>query len=173
MAQFGDAFSYVMAFEDSRLECAIVPDAPPGAHAISGINSAAWSTQYEKIAALPQLERLAAVSAFYQQYFWNALNIGGLESQDLANRVMDEAVNAGLNAGAILLQDAINRCGQTPPVAPDGKIGPLTLEAANGIDPERLIAAYRVQRAQRYQNIVARNPSDEVYLAEWLRRAEQ
>ena len=171
LSQFPPAFDYIMQFEDPEKYCAEVPDAPAGARAISGINSAAWPLDFDKIAALPQSDRLPAVQAFYEANFWTPLLLGGLESQDVANRVLDEAVNAGPHVGAILLQDAINCCGQTPPLAPDGEIGPLTLDAANALDSDRLVAAYRVQRVARYNQRVARNPQDAIYLKTWLKRA--
>jgi lysozyme family protein len=172
MSQFAPAVAYVLSWEDPNLLFAAIPDAPPGAHAISGINSAAWPEQYAYISSIPQADRGFAVQNFYQLNFWNSLNIGGLTSQDLANRVLDGAVNAGLKTGAVLLQDAVNMCGQIPPLAVDGKIGPLTIEAANAADPDKLLALYRQCRANRYNQIVANNPADEEYLAGWLKRAE-
>lgn len=41
MSQFAPAFHFTMQFEDPRMECEIVPDGD--GHAISGINSLAWS----------------------------------------------------------------------------------------------------------------------------------
>ncbi len=75
MAQFSPAFDFLMVSEDPEKYCEEVPDAPVGARAISGVNSAAWPLDFDKIAALPQSERLPAVQAFYETNFcWVGLN---------------------------------------------------------------------------------------------------
>lgn len=172
MAQFQpDALNFLLDNEDARRSYATVPDAPPGAFAISGINSAAYPLEFADINFIAQSARGPAVASFYQNAFWNPLQAGGLDSQDLANRVLDQAVNGGLNTGAVMLQRAANTCGCT--LVTDGHIGPATLEAVNALDPERIIAAYRELRCTHYRAIVEAKPEDQKYLAQWLARAEK
>lgn len=169
MSQFSPAFDFLMDSEDSRRQYAIVPDI--GGNAISGINSASFPEDYADIASIPQDSRGPAVSDFYQRCFWSPLNAGGLDSQDLANRVLDQAVNGGLNTGAVMLQRAANACGCR--LAEDGHIGIMTLEEVNALDSERIIAAYREARCSHYRAIVAAKPEDQKYLAQWLARAQK
>jgi lysozyme family protein len=167
MAQYPEALEFLLANEDSQHEYAIVPDSV--GFAISGINSHSWPSQYETIAALPQNQRAQAVSDFYLIHYWNPMKLGGINSQDLANRVMDQAVNGGFVGAVKMLQEAANSLGATLTV--DGFVGPATLEAVNALDPERMIAAYRLKRQQYYADVIAKHPSDLQFLKVWDKRA--
>jgi lysozyme family protein len=167
MASFDIAFTWLLTSEDPKNECAIVPDAPPGAHAISGINSHAFPTAFARIAVLPQSQRMAAVSSFYKTYFWNKW-LDQLASDELAKRVFDAAVNMGSKTALGLLQRAL-----WPSAEPDEVWGPETVSAANAGDLTATVEAFKRLRGAHYQEIVARNPDDEKYLAGWLARAEK
>jgi lysozyme family protein len=169
VSQFLPAFNYILGWEDSKHEYAIVPDT--GGSAISGINSKAWPEQYAEIAKLPQADRGSAVSNFYSVYFWNPIQIGGIASQDVANRVLDMCVNGGRATGVMCLQRAVNACSGHMALETDGIIGAKTLEAVNAIEPETLLAAYRNARVAYYEAVLQANPSDEEYRADWLKRA--
>lgn len=163
MTEFQPAFEYVMTWEDPKGECATVPDV--GGQAISGINSAAYPEQFAAIEALSQEDRPLAVENFYQTEFWAKLHVDGLLSQDLANRVMDQSVNGGLETGPILLQRTVG-------VEEDGDIGPLTLAAVNAIPQSVLLPKWRQVRLKHYQDIVTNKPQLAKFLPEWMRRAE-
>ena len=110
MAQFLTCFAWTMKFEDPRNEYAKVPDAPPGAFSISGINSAAWPTEFAQIEAISQAERGPAIEGFYETMFWNAW-LAQLKSPDIAKRVYDAGVNMGLHTAVVTLQAAVNASG--------------------------------------------------------------
>lgn len=167
MSQFSPALEYVLDFEDEPRS--YEPSDDPGGFAIAGVNSAAWPAEYATIAAVPQPQRAGLVAAFYQANFWNPLQIGGVNDQDVANRVLDTSVNEGPVWGPKVLQMAANTLGCTLLV--DGELGPNTFAAVNGLSTDSLLAAIRTVRANRYQKIAAANPADEKYLDEWLARA--
>lgn len=173
MSQFAPALSFALQFEDPRHAYEAVDDAPPGASAIAGVNSAAWPLEFAAIASVPPSDRVQLVARFYLVHFWTPMRVGGLVDQDLANRVFDEGVNAGAVTGVKLLQEAYNAlyAGGAAKLAEDGVIGPKTLEAINGAAPDAILAAYRSARAARYQDIAAAYPDDAVYLPDWLARA--
>jgi hypothetical protein len=173
MANFALAFQWTMQFEDPRMACAQVPDAAPAGvagpcYAISGINSGAWPTDFAGIAAQPEASRAPAVQAFYQARYWNNW-FEQLNSDDLAKRVFDFAVNGGSGTAVKTLQQAVNALGGRLTV--DGGWGPNTLTAVNGADPAGLVQAYIAARQAHYQAIVAANPADARYLEVWLARA--
>jgi Predicted Peptidoglycan domain len=170
MAQFPPAYDYIMRFEDPEHLYASVTD-NNGAQVISGINAAAWPSDFALVNAIFQPQRGPAVANFYQTRLWAPLQLGGLESQDVANRVLDEEVNAGRREAILLLQRAVNVL-HAGTLVEDGAVGPLTLAAANAADPEALLATYRAARAASYQAIVAANSDDARYLATWLARAQ-
>lgn len=167
VSTFHEALSFLLNNEDALRQYAIVPDA--GGFAISGVNSKSFPTQYARIAALPQSQRGPVVANFYLAEFWTPMKIEGIVSQDLANRVLDEGVNAGAGTSIRLLQKAANSLGATLTI--DGSLGPLSLAAINALDPDRLLNAFRLQRQQRYAAIITGNPQDVAYLKAWDKRA--
>ncbi|HEY1767249.1 MAG TPA: putative peptidoglycan-binding domain-containing protein [Terracidiphilus sp.] len=174
MANFTTAFQWTMQFEDPKMGCVQVPDAPPEGssppcYAISGINSGAWPGPFASIAALPQGERSTAVQAFYEAQFWNKWLVQ-LASDELAKRVFDFAVNGGSGTSVKTLQQAVNALGGNLTV--DGGWGPATLAGANAADPDALVRAFIAARMAHYQAIAAANPADAPYLKVWLARAQ-
>jgi lysozyme family protein len=182
MASFNTAFFWTMVFEDPKLQYAQVEDSPNqydkngnriGAFAISGINSAAFPTQFAKIAAVPQSQRGPSVQAFYQSNFWNSYYTQ--LNDDIAKRVFDEGINAGEVTAVKIFQKAINSLGGTLKV--DGGMGPVAVAAANALDISRLVSAFQNFRLAHYQDIVAKNPNDAKFLGTaakpgpWWKRA--
>jgi lysozyme family protein len=105
----------------------------------------------------------SSVQSFYQTNFWDANSLGGLNSQDVANKVYDSGVNQGVGTAAIMLQKCCN-------AHPDGCIGPVTLKLANAMDGAVLAQMFRAARIAKYHAIVAANPADAQYLDTWLAR---
>lgn len=104
----------------------------------------------------------------YHRDYWCKLKLDDLLDEPLAAAVFDMGVNAGIGTAAKLLQRAINALGR--PISVDGRIGPATLALANLGQPERLRAAFRRACRHYYEDIVARNPSQRVFLKGWLNR---
>ena len=120
MADFQVCYNWMMDNEDQGRQYKTVPDAPPGAFAISGINSSAFPTQFAKINALTLDQRGAVVEQFYQDTFWNKW-FDQIASDELAERVFDSAVNMGPGTAVKLLQTAAG-------CPADGVWGPQTVE---------------------------------------------
>ena len=174
MADWNTAYNWMMDNEDAPRSCACAPDAPPGAFAISGINSAAWPTEYAAIAAVSQTERAPLVQQFYENHFWNDW-FAQLNSDDVSKRVFDFAVNGGSGVAVRCLQQAVNSLlaeGATT-IGEDGGWGPITLGAVNGADPAALVAAFQARRVAFYQGLVATDPGKGIYLKGWTARAEK
>lgn len=169
MADFQVAFNWVMDNEDAQRQYLVCADAPPGAHAISGINSEAFPEDFARIAALAQVNRPAAVEAFYREHFWNQW-LAALESDEVAKRVMDCSFNQGGGTGVRLLQEAVNLVRHSL-IETDGLWGPVTLAAANACDETELTNAFRGLRTAAYKDLAAARPSLARYLPGWLARA--
>jgi lysozyme family protein len=163
MANFDVCFDFLMDNEDAPRAYKQVPDV--GGEAISGINSAVFPSEYNLIALIPQLQRGPTVESFYKSHFWNKW-LAQLESDDVAKRVFDAAVNMGPGTAVKLLQQAVN---ETFPgggmVSEDGVWGPGTVAATNACGPTPLIAAFQRARCAHYEAIGG------PYLAAWLARA--
>jgi type VI secretion system secreted protein VgrG len=178
MASFQSALAWTLNFEDPRHEYAKVPDDPPGAFAIAGVNSAAWPKDFATINALGPDYRPAAVAQFYDEEFWNQW-LAQIVSDEVAKRVFDAGVNMGKTTAARLFQEAVNEALTDPPrdpeatpLAVDGQLGPASVAAANACNPTVLVQWFESLRSDHYEEIAAANPSMEKYLAGWLARAQ-
>ena len=169
MAVFPAALNYILNYEEPQRKYDITAD--NRGQVCAGVNSLAQPAAFAKIAALNQEQRPAAVADFYHNYFWNLLGLDSVQSQDVANRVMDMAVNAGPVTAIKLLQQAVNSFANIR-IATDGGMGPITIAAVNAADTLKMLAAYRQQRSAYYEDITERNPADVAYLKGWLIRAQ-
>lgn len=109
------------------------------------------------------------VEQFYQQQFWNPVGLPNINCQQTANQLFDIAVNMGTGTACKFLQQGINSLAPNT-VTVDGKVGPLTIQAANNQNDEALYNAICALRKQRYQGIVAANPSQAVFINGWMSR---
>lgn len=171
MADFGTCYSWMMDNEDEGRAYKTVPDAPPGAWAISGINSRSFPVEFAAINAIPEAQRGPAVESFYRTNFWNRW-FSAITSDDVAKRIFDAGVNEGSGTACKMAQIASNTLSSAQ-ITEDGNWGPNTVEAINECDSGALVAAFQKVRADRYRAIVAANPLDERYLANWLARADK
>lgn len=101
----------------------------------------------------------------YKAKYWD---FDWIESQNVAVKVFDCAVNMGPKAAILLLQ----KC-----VFPDHNmwdciVGPLTRSAVNACDPESLLDRYAYEMAERYRDIAVK-PANKKFLKGWLKRAER
>ena len=160
---FDTCFAWTMAFEDSNMACANLPDAPPGAFAISGINSRAFPSDYSSIAAEPQALRAPMVKAFYQKNFWNKW-LEQIADPELAKRVFDAGVNMGADTAVKILQGSLA-------IHVDGVWGPLTLSEVNSA--EEVVQGFIEGRKAHYDAIIKANPGNERYRAVWMTRASK
>lgn len=121
----------------------------------------------QALAANAQLN--ADVDSFYEQNFWNPVGLNSINCQQVANQLFDSAVNMGTGTACKFLQQAINTL-QPGAVTVDGIVGPATIAAANKQNDEALYNAICNIRKQRYEAIVAANPSQSIFLNGWLNR---
>jgi lysozyme family protein len=177
MADWITAYNWMMDNEDMPRACKQVPDSPPAGctvacYAISGINSGAWPTQFQAIAALPQNQRAAPVQQFYHDNFWNEW-YAQIASDEVGKRVFDFAVNGGAGTAVRCLQQAVNSLAGDGSIAEDGGWGPKTIAAVNAVDPKALTAAFIARRIAHYQAIAQAHPAEAQNLKVWTARAQK
>lgn len=110
------------------------------------------------------------VQDFYEEHFWDALQLDRMIHQSVANELFDTAVNQGTGTAAKYLQKALNLLGNR--LAVDGKVGPITLAAANAAPQNRLFNLINILQAERYLNIVRNDPSQLRFLNGWVKRVQ-
>lgn len=103
----------------------------------------------------------------YKRNYWDKYNWEKLE-YPAAVCCLDCCINHG--GFASILQRAANDCGQNLVV--DGKFGPKTFAGLCACDARELAEKIYQERKIYYEKIIARNPSQKVFRAGWMRRAE-
>jgi lysozyme family protein len=101
----------------------------PGGATNRGVTIATYRRYINKKGTIAQLKRLTEMQAvgIYKAQYWDAVKADGMpDGVDYA--VFDFAVNSGPARAAMFVQEIVG-------VAPDGKIGPLTLAAIDKADP--------------------------------------
>ena len=94
----------------------------------------------------------------------------GMESEAVATKVFDMAVNMGLRRAIRLLQATLNTNGAA--LLADGIYGPKTEAAVNAADPGLLMTQLISSCVGYYKQIVSSNPSQGKFLHDWLNRAQ-
>jgi lysozyme family protein len=102
------------------------------------------------------------VRDFYKQNFWEPLNLDSLDPK-VAATIYDFGVNAGTGTAAKLAQLV---AGATP----DGRIGPVTLDKINAMDPDKFVLAFALAKIARYRDIVQRDRTQLKFLLGWVNR---
>lgn len=169
MADFNLAIGPVLQHEDPGLTGSVETDSN-GWPVRYGINQEANSGMpVGFFGDMANAAALAAAKARYEANYWAPLHLGDVQDQGVAGKVLDLAVNMGTGEAPFLFQRAINAAGGNLIV--DGKVGPLTIEAANAAQGVLVLTALRSLACQFYRDLVARKPEDAQYLDGWLARA--
>ncbi len=104
--------------------------------------------------------------AIYEKNFWR---FGGVENQDVADKIFDLYVNHG---NVRLVQAALAKL-EAGPIVVDGQWGPQTEAAVNAADSVKLLAGIRLEWCVAIcQRVVADN-TQMTFCRGWLARAIQ
>lgn len=131
-----------------------------------------------------RLMTVGRATEIYRDQWWNRYRYRLIQSQAVATKVFDLAVNMGPGRAHRLLQQALRACGN--PVEVDGQVGAKTRAAVREAlarwedkywepgDPwpvPGLLAALRSEAAGYYRSLVATRNERERFIRGWLRRA--
>lgn len=102
-------------------------------------------------------------AGMYRRYFWDANIADQINSQAVANTIIDHQVNAGngVRTAQRLLNSRFNYN-----LATDNVIGARTIAALNSVDPGKFVTLFNERRAEYYKT---RSNSAE-FAAGWLTR---
>jgi lysozyme family protein len=162
VTQFGPAFDFLMKHEDPGLTGRVTSDS--GGTTKYGISQRAYPHL-----DIPNLTIEAAANIYRNDYFMPIRGYS-IASQEVANKLLDCAVNMGVHMCGKLAQECVNLCGGT--VGEDGVIGSYTVEAINAIAPETFLEKFKSLLVAHYKDIAAARPDETKYLNGWLKRAE-
>jgi lysozyme family protein len=105
--------------------------------------------------------------AIYERDYWTAHGICLLQSQRVATKVLDAAVNIGAVTAIRILQDALDYL-LAGPIISDGKLGNFTASAASHVPDEQLLPELRARLAKHHVEL-----NQPEFLLGWLRRDAQ
>jgi lysozyme family protein len=108
----------------------------------------------------------------YRLFYWDPMNLDLVKNFTLAYLLFDQGVNRGTITVARSFQRVLNvDFGKS--LVEDGRIGPMTIEAADSVDVYDLCNKF-IQAAQdAYVSIVRNNNSQLVFLAGWINRSQK
>jgi len=173
MANFDQFLPLLLRFEGGFVD----NPADSGGATNKGITMTTFGDAAQPLLGLPAtLENLKALTdeqagVLYKCLYWDRVGGDAIESQLLANFLIDFFVNAGASA-INLLQIVLNEVGSQPPVATDGSVGPDTLRALRAADSSDLYARLRQGRANYYRELARKRPQLQCFLDGWLRRVD-
>lgn len=107
----------------------------------------------------------------YEAWYWKPLACDRINSVAVAIAMFDIGVVRGIGVPPKYAQEICNARGAG--LVLDGHIGPKTLSAINGFQQEVFIKAFSLKAKNGFLGIVARKPSQVVFLKGWLRRANR
>ena len=113
--------------------------------------------------------------AFYRKHFWLHYQLGEIEREPVATKLLNIFVNMRGQTAARVAQRALASCG-IHDVKEDGYLGPLSFAAINEITcsdslTAMYLAALRAHQESIYRLICAADPTQNKFLNGWIRRA--
>ena len=98
-----------------------------------------------------------------KKHYWDQLKGDLINSQSVAEILVDAAYNQGLGYTTPMIQKLVK-------VTPDGIFGNGTLSAINACDPTLLFSQIKQARISRYTQIVQKYPKNQKFLKGWMNR---
>jgi lysozyme family protein len=170
MAQVEEAFSYVIAHEDSTLS-GVVTDEPGGGTARFGVNSIANPRAVtDGFFEMPKDKALGYAQELFVVAYWGPIGAEAIFDQSIANKYAGLAYNLGVQESTRIVQRAVNSQDVEIVVAVDGKMGPRTLACINQADPEVLLRGIKREGVKFYEDLAQHNVKFESSLRGWLAR---
>lgn len=172
MADFERAFNFMMDNEDPKRSGVVTTD--QGGRTRFGIaekyNPGIGADFYTSMPAAAALER---AKECYRHREWTYIQGEQIASDEVAEKLLDMAVNMGQSEAVLLLQRVVNAYKNNDNLGVDGKFGPITLAATNEIDAGAVRMGLRWMSRKRYDEIIEANPADERDRHSWMTRADQ
>jgi lysozyme family protein len=124
--------------------------------------------RWRKHQSTPTIDDLKNISdeeftAILKEMYWDACRADRIESQSVANAIVDWACNSGTVTAAKELQKALG-------VTVDGVIGNVTLSAINSIDAETMFDLVQKTRIAYLERICVSRPTNKKFMKGWMNR---
>ena len=114
------------------------------------------------------------IQDFYITEYWSKIKGNEIESQTLADKLFDVAVNMGWKRAGKYLQSAINVANyKNEEISVDGLIGPKTLSALKSVSIKRqplIPKMINIMQGNHYINIIRKDRGQGKFLRGWMKR---
>jgi lysozyme family protein len=122
-----------------------------------------YDVEASDVAALTVME----AREIYHDLYWIKSNFFSLGLGPIVNEMLfDTAVHSGPGRATRLLQNAIG-------VKADGIIGPVTVECAQRLGPQRVAALFMGERVEYLGRIISKDHSQAAFASGWLSRMRE
>jgi lysozyme family protein len=162
MADFALALPYVLKHEGG-----FVDDADdPGGATNHGITLAV--AQRHGVGTVEDLKAITdeKVAQIYRADYWR---FNGIQSQQVATKLFDMAVNMGVVSAVKLAQECLNDKGAA--LSEDGLYGFKTEACVNAVSSDHMLSMLCEAARGHYLDIVVKRPKSMKFLGGWLKRA--
>ncbi len=137
-----------------------------------GTNYGISALVYEKwIGRVPTVSDMKAItptvaSEIFKANYWNRLSASYIDSQAVAENLVDHGINAGIGTAAKIMQRVLNtRFNRNLSV--DGGVGTLTIEAINSVNAFDLFQEFSLARIDYYNSI-----GNSFWIDGWIKRVQ-
>lgn len=165
MAQVSKLVPYILKFEGGFVND---PD-DLGGETCKGITFKTYKLyRQRKKLPTPTIEDLKIISdeeftSILKEMYWDACKADFIESQSVANAIVDWAWNSGTTTAVKEIQKVLG-------VKSDGVIGNITLSAINSHSPLPLFGLIQQTRKDYIDRICKARPANEKYRKGWMNR---
>jgi lysozyme family protein len=162
MAIFDTAVSLVLKHEGGFVDNPLDPGGPTN----MGVTQNVYSRYLGRPATAADVKAMPVEHAkdIFKKWYWALVGADSIRDQNVANWVMDMAVLRGVQAAAKAVQTVLG-------VTTDGAIGPKTLAALNGYNPDAFLLQFYKLCVSAFIGIVQQKSNQMVFLPQWTRRA--
>lgn len=102
---------------------------------------------------------------------WDGLDLSRINTQKIATKIFNLAVNLGDSEAVKILQRALWSQYDYKSVADDGMLGNVTVSYVNNANADVLLCCIRAEAAGIYRLIIAEKPEQKEFEDGWLKRA--
>lgn len=155
----------------SSFPCPTPHNGATGYHTNAGITYAAWVSFFGKTEDA-RFYKMSSEDWFkvFKRGYWDKVRGDAYTSKNIAIFVTGMAWGSGVKQAVKSLQKAINNCGIK--IETDGVLGPVTIGAANAIEPRKLFDALTAERERFFRAIAKPGSKNAIFLKGWLNRLE-
>jgi lysozyme family protein len=122
-----------------------------------------WIGRTPTVADMKAITKPIALQ-IYKKNYWDAMRADSINSQSVANILVDHGINAGVSRAGRMMQEVLNKkFGKNLKV--DGNIGPISIQAINSVNSQALFNEYKTAREAYYISL-----NDPTFGAGWLNR---